>query len=228
MRCWIDFLACLALGTSPPVARPQALPEQEAAAPQVETPASPADAAELCRALARIEGLEAGFDEVKHLAALKRPLKRSGRLYYLRGGWVAQVVEKPSPAIVTITPDELRLTQGGSVDVKDLRSHKEARLFVRSIALVWSGDEEALRETFEIVFRLVEEDRRAWTLALTPKSEQLGKMLTQLVVSGRDFGVRRIEIVAVGERTVLDVRDADPERRFSALEKQRWFGIEPD
>jgi len=226
MRCWIDCLACLALVASP--LAPEREDEAQESA-ESEAPRAPKDASELLGELARIEGLEAAFDEVKHLDMLAKPLRRSGRLYYLRGGWVTQVVEEPSPAIVTITPDELRIAKGGDVDVRDLKSHAEARLFVRSIALVWTGDEPALAQAFAIDFTVDDDDdERSWSLELTPRSERLGRLLTGLTVAGRDFAVRRIEIEAPGERTVLEIRDADPKRRFTDEEKLRWFGIEPD
>lgn len=247
MRSWIDFLACSGLALSlptetggpelPDLAHPDvahacavssAVAQEPEAASATDDEKSPRNATELFAAFADVEGLEVAFTEAKHNPFLVAPLKFEGRIFYLRGGWLARVVDKPSASTVTITPDELRVTQGESTEVVDLRSNRDLRLYVRSLARVWSGNEPELRKSFEIEFELAE-DPRSWTLTLTPKSERLRELMKFLRLDGHGYGVREIEIASPGgERVVTTVQTANAKRVFTDEEKMRWFGIEPD
>lgn len=256
MRCWSGFLALLALPLSPPRPPLEAATSAPWAEPQADLErAGPTTASELLKALSAVAGLEAEFVERKKSPLLAKARTSSGRLYYLRGGYLAQVTLKPRAAQVTITPTELRITEGDRVETLDLRQNADVRLIVRALAQVWTGDEAALRETFEIEFETAapgssgadggdpeddaggsvdegdgSEDPPApsWTMALTPKGERLKALLTSLTLEGRGYVVGRVRRVSTsGAVTVTEISAANPKRRFTDDEKARLFGIEP-
>ena len=228
--------AALPPASAPP---PQQAPPQQAPAP-VPTPpavpdapdapadaqaAAPADAAALLARFAQVEGLEARFREEKHLALLAAPLVSAGRLYYLRPGYLARVVEEPERATLTITPTELRQSGAEGVETIDLAQHDELRTFVTSLVRVFSGDRAALERSYALAY---EADGPSWKLVLTPKGPPLDEMLRALELEGRGAALSRIVVREPnGDRTVTTVEAADTSRRFSAEERAALFGLRP-
>jgi len=232
MRFLIVFLATLVLPAvhAAVISRQIADPAPGAAAiPAVQSaPACPADAHELLAAFAQLEGLQASFEETKHLALLAVPLKSKGRLYFCAPSYLLRLVDLPEPSTMLIEPGKLRMSNRGGTETIDLRKSDALRLFVTSLLHVFSGDEEALAGNYAMVF----EARPAgsgWTLTLTPKTEPLTKMIHELSLSGTGF---RVETIVVrepnGDRSVTTLSDIDVERVFTAEEQLELFGIRSD
>ncbi len=198
-----------------------------ASAPGQDSPHErPKTAQALLERLAKIQGLEAHFVEEKHLALLAIPLKSSGSLYVMRPGHLARIIEKPERSQLTITPDELRMSDREGTEVLDLRQNDEVRVFVTSIMRVFLGDRKNLERSYDMLFELDATDRLAWSLRLTPKKKPLSQMLRTLELRGKGNSIARIELVEPnGDRTVTTIVEADSKRRFSDDEKLRLFGI---
>lgn len=223
------FPAVLGLLTA---AAAQDEPARQAAPPPPAERPRPRDAAALFARLGAVAGLEATFEEEKHVALLALPLRSKGRLLFHRPdpsgpGWLARVVEAPEPARVLITPRQLRLENRDGVEVIDLSRSDKVRSFVASLVHVFAGDEAALQKSYRVAYEPDPADAAAWTLTLTPRGEPLDKMLRQLRLGGRGEAVQRIEVHEPnGDRTVTRVLSADPARRFDDDELRRLFGIE--
>ncbi len=198
----------------------------------------PADATSLFRTFAAMTGLEARFEEDKHLALLALPLKSKGRLYFFRrdrtsAGYLARHVEQPEVSSVLITPTELRLQNRDGTEVVDLKRSDKVRTFITSLVHVFEGDEAALTKAYTVQFTPTEKDKAekdpaGWTLTLVPRDKPLNQMLKSLHLVGEGEAVVRIEIEEPnGDRTVTRIVAADPTRTFDAAEQQRLFGIGP-
>lgn len=177
-------------------------------------------------------GLEARFEEDKHLALLAMPLQSKGRLYFHRPdakgpGYLARHVESPEPATVLITPTELRMQNRDGVEVIDLKRSDKVRNFITSLVHVFAGDEVALTKVYTVVFTPTDKDPAGWTLTLTPRDKPLNQMLKSLCLVGEGEAVVRIELHEPnGDRTITRIVAADPARAFDADAKKRLFGIE--
>ncbi|MEO6594484.1 MAG: outer membrane lipoprotein carrier protein LolA [Planctomycetota bacterium] len=225
---------------------PQAEPKP-AAPPATQNPAvvdprlrpRPADAKALFRTFAAMSGLEATFEEEKHLALLALPLKSKGHLFFYRRdqqspGYLARHVDEPEPSSVLITPEELRLQNRDGTEVIDLKRSDKVRNFITSLVHVFAGDEAALMKSYEVAFAPEPKDdknpkdERGWTLTLTPRDKPLNQMLKSLRLVGTGEAVLRIEIHEPnGDRTVTRIVTANPTRTFDQVEQKRLFGIDP-
>ena len=204
-------------------AAPQDAPAPAPAAAAAAPVAAPADAAALFAAFAKVEGLEARFREEKKLALLAAPLLSQGRIYYLRPGYLARVVEQPEPATLTITPSELRLSGRDRVETIALDQNDDLRAFVTSLVRVFSGDKAALEASYELAYAA---QGPAWDLTLTPRRPPLTEMMRGLDLHGSGVALERIVVREPnGDTTVTTVEKADPARRFTAEEKAALFGI---
>ena len=231
MRFWTasrfaDVLLIVVLSAS---AMPESRVAQDAApAPEQKAPDRPADASSLFAAFSKVEGLEARFEEEKHLALLAVPLTSRGRLYFMRPGYLARHVESPEPSKLTISPDQLKLTGRDGEERIDLRQSDDVRLFVTSIVQVLLGDEAALKSAYEIAFEPGAADQPAWALTLTPLRPPLTKWMKNLTLRGEGFAVGSIELLEPqGDRTVTRILEADSTRRFTEEEQAELFEIRP-
>ncbi|HEX5050125.1 MAG TPA: outer membrane lipoprotein carrier protein LolA [Planctomycetota bacterium] len=227
---------CLLLGCSGPAGLAQAPPAKPVAERRsVQEPRlrpRPGDAEALFRMFARTTGLEASFEEEKHLALLALPLKSKGHLFFFRRdlrspGYLARFVDEPEASSVLITPDELRLVNRDGTEVIDLKRSDKVRTFITSLVHVFAGEQKALAKSYEIAFALEPEDEARWTLTLTPRDKPLDQMLKTLRLVGTGEAVERIEIEEPnGDRTVTRIVTADPARTFDPAELKRLFGID--
>jgi hypothetical protein len=187
-------------------------------------PKRPTDARTLLEAMSRVSGLEARFVERKKLALLKAPLVSEGRIYYSEGGHMARVVEKPIASTVRIGPTKLEVIDDtGHKDV-DLRSRPDIKTFVESFVHVVAGNYDALSSIYKLSFTPEGDD--PWLLTLEPTSETLAKLVTRLEIRGRGYAVETIRVLeAAGDSTEIVLSDVDPEREFTAEERQKLFGL---
>jgi hypothetical protein len=216
----VSFAAAAAL-----VAQGSAAPTAPAPAP---SPPALAGSDQKRPADAKLPGLEAEYEEEKHLALLALPLKSKGRMLFLPPGYLARLVEAPEKSQLLITPEQIRIDGRDGREIVDLKRSDRVRVFVTALVQVFAGNEPVLRKSFTVDYAVDPKSTAAWTLTLTPKEKSLEQMLTRLTMQGEGLAVARIEVVDPnGDRTVTRVVKADPKRTFDAAEKQRWFGIEP-
>ncbi len=225
MHCWNGFLVASCLAFAPIATNP--LQEDPQVAEEEVQDKRPVDAKELFARFAKMEGLEVSFSEKKHIALLAVPLESSGKIYFMRPGYLSRVIEKPAKSNLTITPDELRLVNEREQKVVDLRQNAELRAFVTSLLHVFSGDSERLKRSYKVVYELDKEDEAKWVLTLTPLKKPLTEMLRSLRLVGSRSAVERIEMHEPnGDKTLTTVLTNNPKRRFTPEEKKSLFGIE--
>lgn len=186
--------------------------------------------------MAAMTGLEARFEEEKHLSLLAVPLRSAGRLYFLRapqdkgapgGGHLTRIVESPEPSTITISPRELRMQNRDGTEVVDLQRSDKVRTFVLSLVHVFAGEEPALAKAWTVSFLPDPADERRWTLELLPRGKPLDQMIGSLRLFGEGQAIVRIEMHEPnGDRTVTRIVAADPQRVFDGAEQKRLFGIE--
>ena len=186
--------------------------------------------------MAAMTGLEARFEEEKHLSLLAVPLRSSGRLYFQRaaqgkdahaGGHLTRIVESPEPSTITISPRELRMQNRDGTEVVDLQRSDKVRTFVLSLVHVFAGDEPALTKAWTVRLLPDPKNERAWSLELLPRGKPLDQMIASLRLFGEGEAIVRIEMHEPnGDRTVTRIVAADPNRVFDGAEQKRLFGIE--
>ncbi len=234
------LFAASASSQTPPAAPKAVDPAPKAIEPTPQDRARPANATELFRAMAAMRGLEARFEEEKHLQLLAAPLHSSGALYFLRldprdagegrtaGGYLTRVVEKPEPSTVRISPRELRVQNRDGTEVIDLERSDKVRTFVSSLVQVFAGDEAALTKAWSVEFVTDPKSDKTWTLTLSPRAAPLDKTVKSLRLVGEGRAIVRVEMLEPnGDRTVTRIVGADPDRAFDAAEQKKLFGIEP-
>ena len=198
----------------------------EAKSAEAKSPDRPADASALFAAFAKVEGLEARFEEEKHLALLAVPLATRGKLYFMRPGYLVRLVESPEASRLVITPAELKLAGRDGEQRIDLKQRDDVRLFVTSIVQVLLGDEAALKSVYAIAFEAGSADASSWALTLTPLGPPLSKLMQTLTLRGEGLVVRSIELLEPGgDRTFTRILEANSARRFTKEEQAELFEI---
>jgi len=187
---------------------------------------TPGDARALMSAMAELPGLEARFVETKKLALLKAPLRSTGVLYYTRPGYLVRIVEAPTFSKVRIGPDALKVSDAAGEQTFDLSARPDIKTFVESFVHVMAGNYDALAATYDLAFTPAAGPGTPWTLLLTPKRPPLSNLVERLEVVGVDYRITTIAVLERrGDRTDIAVTEANPERTFTAAERERIFGL---
>ena len=179
---------------------------------------------QLLSALAKMPGLEARFTEEKHLALLAAPLRSSGRLYFVRPGYLLRRVESPSRSEVLVTPSAVVVREAERRESFDLEQLAELRPLVQALLWLLAGKQEQLEQVFRARWS-ARPGQPSWTLQLLPKAKGLAKLVRAIRIRGEGYAVRRVRIEeASGDWSLMTILAANHRRRFSAQEKSRLFG----
>lgn len=191
----------------------------------------PADARALFALFASSPGVEARFEEEKHLALLAVPLRSSGRFYFLPPGYLTRKIEQPEPSLVRVTPRELYSLSRGVEERVDLTRSADLAEFVGSLSSVLAGRRDGLAARWTIDYQHAVDDPAGWSLKLAPRTdieghEALESMVDSLVLTGAGQAVLQFEVrEPSGDRTVTRVIESNPWRVFDAAEREALFGI---
>lgn len=166
--------------------------------------------------------MRASFIEEKHLKALKRPLKSSGKLVlHSERGLYRNTTEPRSSELVLSNVGITQRDSEGRVERIDATKQPIVKSFVDAFLLVLSGDTRGLEAHFRIYFSGSIE---SWTLGLAPKKEPLSKVIASIVVEGSKDRVQRYVIREVsGDCTVVTWTEVSNKAPLTEDEARRWF-----
>lgn len=171
-----------------------------------------------------VSGMELHFREEKRIALMRVPSISEGTLHYARPGRLVRRVTSPSPTVVLIDGDELRMSEGGRIERIDLSSQPLVRSFVDTFSQLLAGDRALLERTYHVAYAPREGAR--WTMTLTPKSAPLDRFLREIRFEGQGTALERMVMSeANGDLTTTVFSSVDTTRRFSAEESSRIFSL---
>jgi len=187
-------------------------------------PAEAPDLGSVMAGLARSGGVRARFVERKHLALLRAPLESGGTLYFDPPDRLARHVDRPGPAALAVSGDDVVMRDATGETRLSLRESEVARGLVRGIAVVLRGDVETLRARYRVELRPAPP---GWVLELEPRDARLGRLVESLVVHGAGAQIRRIVVHEEGgDRTETVFTEVETGVRFAPDERGRLFLLE--
>lgn len=148
------------------------------------------------------------YVQIRHLQLLDKPLESHGFFILSRQGLYWEQQSVPSSVLIA---DGRRLYErigDAPPEIVDETSNPMALPFSRIFLGIFSGDVKRLEENFAIDFKAT---GSGWRIGLTPKSESLSAVISDITLLGRDL----IEEV--------DIRDRSADEtliRFSGIETQ--------
>ena len=183
-------------------------------------------------------GFGARFEEDKTLSLLAVPLRSEGRLFYSPSGNSQRLlrrVDSPNAQDILISEDAIRIREAGREEIIDLNARAEVRPLVESLLWIFAGDRKALEAAFVVHFETNASESAApsaegisWRLLLKPRNASLKALVDRLEISGRGLAADRISVFeSAGDRSVMRVFDANPNRRFSEADELSLFGSGP-
>lgn len=183
----------------------------------------PPTVSSLLASFAQMPGLEARFEEEKHIALLAAPLKSQGRLHFARPDRMLRRTTSPTTAAVLIRDGELSFSDGQRSDQLDLSSSPVVRHFVQSFVALLAGDEETLQRLYDITLTVGDD---GWEMVLRPRPAALRRVLTELRVRGRGVELAELRVrEASGDETITTFTEVDASRRYSPAEIEQIFRL---
>ncbi|AKF11330.1 Putative transmembrane protein [Sandaracinus amylolyticus] len=172
-----------------------------------------------------VEGMELRFREEKRIALLSVPAISEGTVHYMRPGRLARRTTSPSPQVVLIDGDELRMSEGGRVERIDLAAQPVVRSFVDTFSELLRGDRAALERVYRVQF--TPREGANWTLTLAPRASPLDRFLREIRFEGEGTSLRTMVMTEVsGDVTTTTFSDVNTRRRYTAAEAARVFSLQ--
>lgn len=198
-------------------------PVSATSAASTETPVRNVD--ELLKRLAKVQALTARFHEEKKLALMRRPLIAEGHVYFTRPGWIARWTDTPEVSVVLLKDGMLSVRDPGGKRELDVTSNPVLRAFVEGFVHVLSGNKALLERDYALHFS-TQADTQTWELKLSPRSEALRRMVSELSFSGRGASVQQMRLLeASGDQTQMDFSDVQLHPAFDAATQARLFHL---
>ncbi len=171
-----------------------------------------------------VPGMECRFREEKRIALLTTPIVSEGTVHYARPGRLARRVRSPSPQVILIEGDSLRMSEGGRIETIDLAAQPVVRSFVDTFAQLFAGDRALLERTYRVAY--APERDGTWTLTLTPRVSPLDRFLREIRFTGQGTTLRSMSMIEVsGDVTQTTFSDVDVTRRYTPEESARIFAL---
>ena len=153
------------------------------------------------------------FKEEKNVGAFKNMVVMEGKLYY----------QSPNHLIKQYTlPDEIRYeTDNSTIIIEEYDSITEQKekqrvkldripmlnAFITALRGVLSGNIESVKKLFDVTFS---ENNRNWLISLTPREEAINKLISTMVIGGKDENILLIEInERSGDSTITKILSDD-------------------
>ncbi|MBW4092405.1 MAG: outer membrane lipoprotein carrier protein LolA [Proteobacteria bacterium] len=170
---------------------------------------APSDAALLAtvmRRLAAVRDSRAEFTEEKTIAALRAPLRSSGRLAYRRPDRLEKITEWPQVEVLAVHGGTLSLTDNGATRTIVLASEPAIGALVEAILGTLAGDLAGLRRWYHVG---ATGTPAAWRLSLRPRTPALAKFIRAAVIDGAGARMTRLRMVeANGDTSVMTISPA--------------------
>ncbi len=194
------------------------------AAPATEAEAKePVSLAALLARFRALPGLEARFHEVKKLTLLKAPLISEGTIHYAPPDRLARQTTRPTASTLIVDAQQVRFVDAEGSQSIPLEGNPVVRLFVDAFLKVLAGDRGALERIFAIGLRPSD---RGWAMTLEPRLAPMTEVIERIVLEGRGAVIARLVVREKdGDETVTLFSSVDVERRYTAEEKARVFGV---
>ena len=166
------------------------------AAAAEETPAPQMTLAEVAAQLAAPAVIRGRFEQTREVQMLSKPLHSSGHFVMSEMGLYWQQ-EKPVASVMIADSERLMQSVGdGPLQSIDVVKNPVVLTFSQSFLSIFKGDEEELREHFEVSFTHGDGES-SWQISLTPISYPVSEAIDSIIIDGREY----IETLTVTSRT---------------------------
>jgi outer membrane lipoprotein-sorting protein len=179
--------------------------------------ATPGLAESLLSGMARTPPVSTPFVQVSYRGVLDRPLVVSGTLQWLGGDKMQRDIDKPFKETAKIGDGELSVQRGsGEVHRMPLARAPQAGAMLAGFRALLGGDVSALQQDFTLS---AQGGSAHWVVTLAPRTSQLRRQLTSIVIDGRDQEPRCLtvtdangdsSITLVGAMAEAGLRSAAP------------------
>ena len=167
--------------------------------------------------MAKMPPVSTPFVQVSYRGVLDRPLVVSGTLRWLGGDRMQRDIEKPFKETAKIGGGELSVQRGsGEVHRMPLTRAPQAGAMLAGFRALLGGDVPALEKDFTLA---ADGGKAHWVITLTPRTGELKRQLTSIVIDGRNEETRCLtvtdsngdsSITLVGPMATQGLRSAAP------------------
>ena len=137
--------------------------------------------------------IECDFTQYKYLVIMDEPLVSSGKFYFRQDDKVRLDYAQPSPYLIVLDGQKVKITTGGKTNVYDLSSYRMATVIKSMLSSCLSGDFSGAGRDYRM---LVSEDRTEYHVEIEPLNRNIKKYLQKIEISfdKKDLSVNQLVV----------------------------------
>ncbi len=169
-------------------------------------------------------GLEARFEEKKHIALLAAPLTQRGKIYFYPPNKLARLTTEPRPSHIVLSGNRVIARDESGRRSIDLSDKPSLRELVHSILHVLAGNELHLMVNYKHEFSGSSD--KTWSLKLVPRNEKVLNMVRSFSFLGKRSQLHELHVLeANGDKSFTRFSKINDRRKFSKSELKKFFKI---
>jgi outer membrane lipoprotein-sorting protein len=158
---------------------------------------------QLMQGFARIDTVQAHFEEQKTLALLETPLVLNGTLTYRAPDYLKKQVDQPRYSLFEIEGNHLRIADGVNERSLSLDRHPAIRAFAEAYRAMLAGDRATLERYYEV---WPSGTQANWQLLLVPKDDSAREFIQHIRLSGVGARIDMVETLETsGDLSIMTV-----------------------
>ncbi len=166
--------------------------------------------------------IECDFTQYKHLTIMDEPLVSSGKFYFGQDDKVRLDYTKPSPYLIVLNGQKVKIATGGKSNVYDMSSYQMVTVMKSMLSSCLLGDFSGAGRDYRMS---VSEDRSVYVVEIEPRNKRIKKYLTKIEVTfdKKDLSVNQL---VVREPSGDHTRHVFTNKKFNVSLSEQLFSLQ--
>jgi outer membrane lipoprotein-sorting protein len=170
----------------------------------------------------RFTTIECDFTQYKHLTIMDEPLVSSGKFYYEQDDKVRLDYVKPSPYLIVLNGQKVKIASDGNDHVYDMSSYRMVTVMKSMLSSCLLGNFSGAGRDYRMS---VSEDRAVYVVEIEPRNKKIKQYVQKIEVTfdKKDLSVSQL---IVREPSGDYTRHVFAGKKFNAPLSGRLFGLQ--
>jgi len=140
-----------------------------------------------------VKSIESDFKQIKHVGAFNKDIISSGKFYYKASDKIRLNYVKPSPYLIVINADKIKIESEGKKNVMNLKDNKQMKEMQRMLTACMTGNFSGLTNDYLIE---VNDDGQFYLVNVKPVNDNIKKYVTKydIYLNRKDMSVNKLRI----------------------------------
>jgi len=144
-----------------------------------------------------VKSIESDFKQTKHIEAFNKDIVSSGKFYYKASNKIRLNYTLPSPYLIVINADKIKIESAGKKNVMNLKDDKQMKEMHNILTACMTGNFSGISNNYRMEFY---EDGQFYLVSVKPVNDNIKKYVKQydIYLNKKDMSVNKLRISETG------------------------------